>query len=133
MEIPKDLKYAKTHEWVRVEGDVAYIGISDYAQEELGDIVYVEMPSPDDSYEKGEEVATVESVKAASAIYTPVAGTVKEINPDLEGTPELINQKPYEAFIFAIRFSEAAGSAELQELLDAEAYEKQVEQEKDSH
>jgi len=133
MEIPKDLKYAKTHEWVRVEGDVAYIGISDYAQEELGDIVYVEMPSPDDSYDKGEEVATVESVKAASAIYTPVAGTVKEINPDLEGTPELINQKPYEAFIFAIRFSEAAGSAELQELLDAEAYEKQVEQEKDSH
>lgn len=133
MEIPKDLKYAKTHEWVRVEGDVAYIGISDYAQEELGDIVYVEMPSPDDSYDKGEEVATVESVKAASAIYTPVAGTVKEINPDLEGTPELINQKPYEAFIFAIRFSEAAGSAELQELLDAEAYEKQLEQEKDSH
>jgi glycine cleavage system H protein len=133
MEIPKDLKYAKTHEWVRVEGDVAYIGISDYAQEELGDIVYVEMPSPDDSYDKGEEVATVESVKAASAIYTPVAGTVKEINPDLESTPELINQKPYEAFIFAIRFSEAAGSAELQELLDAEAYEKQVEQEKDSH
>jgi glycine cleavage system H protein len=133
MEIPKDLKYAKTHEWVRVEGDVAYIGISDYAQEELGDIVYVEMPSPDDSYDKGEEVATVESVKAASAIYTPVAGTVKEINPDLEGTPELINQKPYEAFIFAIRFSEAAGSAELKELLDAEAYEKQVEQEKDSH
>ena len=133
MEIPKDLKYAKTHEWVRVEGDVAYIGISDYAQEELGDIVYVEMPSPDDSYDKGEEVATVESVKAASAIYTPVAGTVKEINPDLEGTPELINQKPYEAFIFAIRFSKAAGSAELKELLDAEAYEKQVEQEKDSH
>jgi glycine cleavage system H protein len=133
MEIPKDLKYAKTHEWVRVEGDVAYIGISDYAQEELGDIVYVEMPSPDDSYDKGEEVATVESVKAASAIYTPVAGTVKEINPDLDGTPELINQKPYEAFIFAIRFSETAGSAELQELLDADAYEKQVEQEKDSH
>jgi glycine cleavage system H protein len=133
MEIPKDLKYAKTHEWVRVEGDVAYIGISDYAQEELGDIVYVEMPTPDDSYEKGEEVATVESVKAASAIYTPIAGTVMEINPDLESTPELINQKPYEAFIFAIRFSEATGAAELQELLDAEAYEKHVEQEKDSH
>ena len=130
MEIPKDLKYAKTHEWVSVKGDVAYIGISDYAQEELGDIVYVEMPSPDDSYDKGEEAATVESVKAASAIYTPVAGTVKEINPDLESTPELINQKPYEAFIFAIRFSEATS---LEELLDAEAYEKYVEQEKDSH
>jgi glycine cleavage system H protein len=133
MEIPQDLKYTKTHEWVRVEGDVAYIGISDYAQEELGDIVYVEMPSPDDSYDSGEEVATVESVKAASAIYAPVTGMVKEINPDLENTPELINQKPYEAFIFAIRFSDASGSAELQELLDAEAYAKHVEQEKDSH
>jgi glycine cleavage system H protein len=130
LEIPKNLKYAKTHEWVRVEGDVAYIGISDYAQEELGDIVYVEMPSPDDGYDKGEEVATVESVKAASAIYTPVAGTVKEINQGLESSPELINQKPYEAFIFAIRFSRAAG---LEELLDAEAYKKHVEQEKDSH
>jgi glycine cleavage system H protein len=130
LEIPKNLKYAETHEWVRVEGDVAYIGISDYAQEELGDIVYVEMPSPDESYDKGEEVATVESVKAASAIYTPVAGTVKEINPGLESSPELINQKPYEAFIFIIRFSNAAG---LEELLDAEAYKKHVEQEKDSH
>jgi glycine cleavage system H protein len=130
MEIPNDLKYAKTHEWVRTEGDVAYIGISDYAQDALGDIVYVEMPAPGDSYDKGEEVATVESVKAASAIYTPVAGTVKEINPELESTPELINQKPYEAFIFVIRFSDASG---LDELLDAQSYEKHVEQEKDSH
>ncbi|MEE9306496.1 MAG: glycine cleavage system protein GcvH [Spirochaetia bacterium] len=130
MEIPKDLKYAKTHEWVRIEEDVAYIGISDYAQEELGDIVYVEMPSTEDSYDKGEEIATVESVKAASAIYTPVAGTVKAINPDLESTPELINQKPYEAFILAIRFSDASG---FDELLDAQSYEKYVEQEKDSH
>jgi glycine cleavage system H protein len=130
MEIPKDLKYAKTHEWARVEGDVAYIGISDYAQEELGDIVYVEMPSTGDSYQKGEEAATVESVKAASAIYTPVAGTVKEINPELESTPELINQKPYHAFIFAIHFSDASG---LDELLDAQSYEKHVEQEKAGH
>ena len=129
MEIPKDLKYAKTHEWVRIEEDVAYIGISDYAQEELGDIVYVEMPSPEDSYDKGGEVATVESVKAASTIYTPVAGTVKAINPDLESTPELINQKPYEAFIFAIRFSDASG---FDELLNAQSYGKHVEQEKDS-
>lgn len=130
MEIPQDLKYAKTHEWVRVEEDVAYIGISDYAQEELGDIVYVEMPTPGDGYDKGEEVATVESVKAASAIYTPVAGAVKEINPELESTPELINQKPYGAFIFAIRFSDSSG---LEELLDAQSYEKHVEQEKESH
>jgi glycine cleavage system H protein len=130
MEIPKDLKYAKTHEWVRVEGDVAYIGISDYAQEELGDIVYVEMPGTGDSYDKGEEAATVESVKAASAIYTPVAGVVQEINPDLESTPELINQKPYQAFIFAIQFSDASG---LDELLDAEGYREHVEQEKAGH
>jgi glycine cleavage system H protein len=130
METPKDLKYAKTHEWVRVEGDVAYVGITDYAQDSLGDIVYVEMPASGDSYEKGEEAATVESVKAASAIYTPVAGTVAEVNPDLEGSPELINQKPYEAFIFAIRFSDAAG---LEDLLDSAAYEKHVEQEKENH
>ena len=129
MEIPKDLKYAKTHEWVRVEGDVAYIGISDYAQEELGDIVYVEMPAGD-SYQKNEEAATVESVKAASAIYTPVAGTIKEINPELENAPESINQKPYQAFIFAIQFSDASG---LDELLDAESYQKHVEQEKAGH
>jgi len=130
MDIPKDLKYAKTHEWVRVEGDVAYIGISDYAQEELGDIVYVEAPAVGDSYKQGEEAATVESVKAASAIYTPVAGTIKEVNPELEGTPELINQKPYQAFIFAIQFSDASG---LDELLDAQSYQKQVEQEKAEH
>jgi glycine cleavage system H protein len=130
METPKDLKYAKTHEWVRVEGDVAYVGITDYAQDSLGDIVYVEMPASGDSYEKGEEAATVESVKAASAIYAPVAGAVAEVNPDLEGSPELINQKPYEAFIFAIRFSDAAG---LEDLLDSAAYEKHVEQEKENH
>ena len=130
METPKELKYAKTHEWVRVEGDVAYIGISDYAQEELGDIVYVEMPAVGDSYKKSEEAATVESVKAASAIYTPVAGTVKEINPELESTPELINQKPYQAFIFAIQFSDASG---LDELLDAQGYQEHVEQESAGH
>jgi glycine cleavage system H protein len=130
METPKDLKYARTHEWVRVEGDVAYVGITDYAQDSLGDIVYVEMPASGDSYEKGEEAATVESVKAASAIYAPVAGAVAEVNPDLEGSPELINQKPYEAFIFAIRFSDAAG---LEDLLDSAAYEKHVEQEKENH
>ena len=130
MEIPKDLRYAETHEWVRVEGDVAYVGITDYAQEQLGDIVYVEMPAAGDSYGKGEEAATVESVKAASAIYAPVAGTVKEINPELESAPELINQKPYQAFIFAIHFSDSAG---LDDLLDAQSYRKHVEQEKEAH
>jgi glycine cleavage system H protein len=130
MEIPKDLKFARTHEWVRVEGEVAYIGITDYAQEELGDIVYVEMPSAGDSYRKGEEAATIESVKAASAIYAPVDGTVEKTNSDLENAPELINQKPYEAFIFAIRFKDPSA---LEDLLDADAYEKHVQQEKESH
>jgi glycine cleavage system H protein len=130
MEIPKDLKYAETHEWVRIEGDVAYVGISDYAQEELGDIVYVELPAIGDSYEKGEEAATVESVKAASPIYTPVAGTIKEINPELENAPESINQKPYQAFIFAVQFSDASG---LDGLLDAESYQKHVERETAGH
>ena len=133
MEIPEDLKYAKTHEWVRVEGEVAYIGISDYAQEELGDIVFVEMPAVGDSYEIGEEAATVESVKAASAIYTPVSGTIEKVNPDLDSTPELINQKPYEAFIFAVRFAAASGAAPLEELLDAGSYKQHVEQEKAEH
>jgi glycine cleavage system H protein len=130
MEIPKNLKYAETHEWVRIEGDVAYVGISDYAQEELGDIVYVELPAIGDSYEKGEEAATVESVKAASPIYTPVAGTIKEINPELENAPESINQKPYQAFIFAVQFSDASG---LDGLLDAESYQKHVERETAGH
>jgi glycine cleavage system H protein len=86
-----------------------------------------------DSYDAGEEVATVESVKAASAIYTPVAGTIEKVNPDLESTPELINQKPYEAFIFAIRFDAASGAAQIKELLDAGRYKQHVEQEKSEH
>ena len=130
MEIPGDLKYAKTHEWVRVAGQLAYVGITDYAQEALGDIVYVELPSVDERYDRGEEIGTVESVKAASAIYTPVTGTVAEVNAELEASPELINQKPYQAFIFAVRLTDLS---QLQDLLDAEAYARHVEQEKGSH
>ncbi len=130
MEIPGDLKYAKTHEWVRVAGQLAYVGITDYAQEALGDIVYVELPSVDERYDRGEEIGTVESVKAASAIYTPMTGTVAEVNAELEASPELINKKPYQAFIFAVRFTDPS---QLQDLLDAEAYARHVEQEKSSH
>jgi glycine cleavage system H protein len=130
MEIPGNLKYAKTHEWVRVAGQLAYVGITDYAQEALGDIVYVELPSVDERYDRGEEIGTVESVKAASAIYTPVTGIVAEVNAELEASPELINQKPYQAFIFAVRFTDLS---QLQDLLDAEAYARHVEQEKGSH
>ncbi len=127
---PKELKYAKTHEWVRVEGGLAFVGISDYAQESLGDIVYVEPPEEGQEVKQGEEVATIESVKAASPIYAPVSGRIERLNPLLEKTPELINQKPYEAFLFAVRMS---APAELAGLLEAAAYEAHVEQEKAAH
>jgi glycine cleavage system H protein len=127
---PKELKYAKTHEWVRVEDGLAFVGISDYAQESLGDIVYVEPPEEGQEVKQGEEVATIESVKAASPIYAPVSGQVERLNPLLEKTPELINQKPYEAFLFVVRLS---APAELAGLLDAAAYESHVEQEKAAH
>lgn len=130
MTTPKELKYAKTHEWVRVEGELAFVGITDYAQESLGDIVYVELPAAGAQVKPGEELATIESVKAASPIYAPVAGTVERVNPALEKTPELVNQKPYEAFLFALKPFDPAGLAGL---LDAAAYERHVEQEKAAH
>lgn len=130
MVTPKQLRYAPSHEWVRVEGELAYVGITDYAQESLGDIVYVETPAPNEAFKKGEEVATIESVKAASPIYAPVSGTVAQVNGALEGSPELINQKPYEAFLFVLR---VADPKELNDLLDAAAYERHVEQEKLKH
>lgn len=130
MIVPQELKYNKTHEWVRMEGELATVGITDYAQESLGDIVYVEPPEAGQTVKTGEEVATIESVKAASPIYAPVSGKVERLNPLLEKTPELINQKPYEAFLFVIRM---ADPSQLAGLLDAEAYESHVEQEKAAH
>ncbi len=124
---PQELRYAKTHEWVRVEGELAYVGITDYAQEELGDIVYVEPPEVGSAVKKDQEVATIESVKAASPIYAPVSGTVERVNPKLEKSPELVNQKPYEAFLFVLKLT---NPAELADLLEASAYERHVEQEK---
>jgi len=104
------------------------VGITDYAQESLGDIVYVEPPEAGQTVKQGEEVATIESVKAASPIYAPVSGQVERLNPLLEKTPELINQKPYEAFLFVVRLSSPPAG-----LLDAAAYESHVEQEKAAH
>ena len=127
MVTPKELRYAKTHEWVRVEGEQAYVGITDYAQEELGDIVYVEPPEVGAAVKKDQEVATIESVKAASPIYAPVSGSVERVNPKLEKTPELVNQKPYEAFLFVLKL---ADPSELAELMEAAAYERHVQQEK---
>ena len=115
------IKYADSHEWVKVEGNVGIIGISDYAQHSLGDIVYVDLPSEGDEISKDEEFGAVESVKAASDLYSPVSGTIIEINSALESEPELINQDAYENWIIKI---ELADPSELDSLLDAAAYEK---------
>lgn len=119
-------RYAETHEWVRVEGDEALVGISDFAQDELNDIVYIELPEVGDSIEKGEEFGTVESVKAASEIYMPVSGEVLAVNDSLEDAPELVNQDPFGAG-WLIRVHMMAPS-ELEDLLDAEAYRSMCEQ-----
>lgn len=127
MDIPKDRFYTKTHEWALPEGDTVLVGITDYAQDALGDVVYVELPEVGRKVEKGEAVAVVESVKTASDIYAPVAGEVVEVNAALEKTPELINQDPYgEGWMIRFRPSDPA---EFDELMDAEAYEAFVEEE----
>ncbi len=105
--ISNDLMYAKTHEWVRLEDGKAYIGITHFAQEQLGDITFVELPSVGDTVTAGEEMGSVESVKAASELYSPVSGEVLEINEQLEDAPELINDDPYgEGWIIKVRCSE---------------------------
>ncbi|MDX1993607.1 MAG: glycine cleavage system protein GcvH [bacterium] len=120
MKYPEDLKYAKSDEWVRIEGDTATLGISDYAQDALNDIVYVELPSVGDKFAKGESFGTVESVKAASDVYASVAGEVIEVNSALENEPELINSDPYgKGWIVRLRLN---GSPDLSDLLDAAAY-----------
>lgn len=128
MNLPKELKYKETHEWVRTEDDLAYVGITDYAQDSLGDIVFVELPEPGDEYSAGDEILTIESVKAASSIYAPVSGTIEKVNEDLEDKPELINEDSYEHYIFVIKMS---NSSEVENLLDADAYEEVVEKEKE--
>ena len=130
METPRELKYARTHEWVRVEGDLARVGITDYAQEQLGDIVFVELPPVGERYEREAEVATVESVKAASPIYCPLSGEVVQVNGELEKQPELVNREPYRAFLFVLRVEDPA---QIQELLDAQAYDGVLEQELKKH
>jgi glycine cleavage system H protein len=120
-------KYAETHEWIRVEGEEGVCGISDYAQDQLSDIVYVELPEVGDTFERGEILATVESVKAAGDVYMPVGGEILEINEALEDAPELVNQDPFgEAWLVRIRITDPA---ELDDLLDPEAYEEVVERE----
>lgn len=117
--------YTKTHEWIRVEGEYAYCGITDYAQEQLSDIVYVEMPEVGDSFAQGEVYGVVESVKAASDCYLPVAGEIVEINEELAESPNLVNSDPYGDGWFVQILIEDMD--ELSKLMDATAYEKYVE------
>ena len=120
MSIPSDLKYAKSHEWVRVDGDTATVGITDHAQHELTDVVFVELPAPGRTVTAGESCAVVESVKAASDIYSPVAGEIIEGNTALESDPGLVNTDPYgEGWLYRIKLSTPA---DLEALMDAGAY-----------
>lgn len=114
------LYYSESHEFVRVEGDYGYVGITDYAQNALGNIVYVDMPEADDELEAGEEFGAVESVKAASDLISPVSGTVVEVNEELEDAPELINKDAYNNWIVKVKLTE---NDELDNLMDAKAYE----------
>ncbi len=121
---PKELKYTKTHEWVRYEGDAAFVGISDYAQHALGDLVFVNLPEPGDEVEAGEPFGDVESVKAVSDLFSPVSGEVLEINEELLDAPQLINEQPYEAW-----FIKVGGITGEEELMDAESYDAFCEEE----
>ena len=120
MKFDPGCKYNDEHEWIRVEGVEGVIGISDFAQDQLSDIVYVELPEVGDTFEAGDVFAVVESVKAASDVYLPVGGEILEINEELEDSPELVNQDPYgDAWLVRIAIADLS---ELDELMDAEAY-----------
>ena len=124
MTIPEDLQYTKSHEWVLIEGDTVTIGITDHAQDELGDVVFVELPDEGATFDAGESFGTVESVKAVSDLYTPVGGEVVEVNSTLEDAPENINEDPYgEGWIVKLRTTDEP------DLLSPEDYEKVVEDE----
>jgi glycine cleavage system H protein len=125
MEFPTGLRYSQEHEWVAVDGDIATIGITDYAQEQLGDVVYVELPAVGKVLNKDDTFGVVESVKAVSDIYAPVSGTVTETNADLPNAPELVNADPYgKAWMIRVRLSKPR---EVNEMMDAAAYQKFVE------
>ena len=119
-----ELKYSKEHEWVRLEGEIATVGISHHAQEQLGDIVYVELPEIGQSFQKNEEAAVVESVKAASEVYAPLSGEIVEINGDLDGNPELVNRAPTsDGWFMKIRIND---SSELEGMMDEPSYKNYV-------
>ncbi|WP_096190088.1 glycine cleavage system protein GcvH [Evansella halocellulosilytica] len=124
MNLPKDFKYSEEHEWVKVEGDKIRIGITDFAQSELGDIVFVELPEVGDEIEADEPFGSVESVKTVSELYAPISGKVVEINEELEDSPEFVNESPYEkAWMIIVKPSDAS---EVDNLMTAEKYEEMI-------
>lgn len=124
MNFPTDVKYTKDHEWIRVEGDVAYVGITDYAQSELGEIVYVDITTEGETVGKEEVFGTIEAVKTVSDLFMPVTGEVLEVNPELEDAPQLVNEDAYgKGWIIKVSVSDAA---ELDELLSAAEYEQLI-------
>lgn len=126
MKILDDLKYSTDHEWLKVDGDIATIGITDYAQDSLGEVVYVEFPEIDDELEAGSVFGTIESVKAAADSYIPISGQVVEINETLEDSPELINETPFDAWIIKVQIKDMS---ELDSLMDAKKYKEFCEEE----
>lgn len=127
MNYPEDLKYTKEHEWVRMEGDTAVVGITDFAQDKLGSIVFIELPSPGKKYKKGETLVSVDSVKAVAEVYAPLSGEVTEANESLKENPEVINRDPYgEGWMVKLKIVDAA---EITTLLDPGDYEKFVAEE----
>lgn len=124
MDLPKDLKYSKEHEWIKIEGDTATIGITDFAQSELGDIVYVEVETLDESLDKDEVFGTIEAVKTVSDLNLPLSGTIVEFNDDLEDEPENVNDDPYDTgWIIKVKVSDLK---EQEDLLTAEEYEAEI-------
>jgi glycine cleavage system H protein len=126
--IPSELKYASSHEWVRAEGNGVYtVGITEHAQELLGDMVFVDLPDVGDNVDAGEDCAVAESVKAASDIYSPISGEIVAINEELEDSPELVNSNPYnDGWLFQVK---ASDESELDSLLDAEGYQNSIDEE----
>ncbi|MFA6468104.1 MAG: glycine cleavage system protein GcvH [Bacteroidota bacterium] len=124
MNFPEALKYTKDHEWIRIDGNIGTIGITEYAQGELGDIVFVELPSVGKNVEAGQSFGTVEAVKAVSDLYSPVTGVVKEVNKEIQDSPELINKEPYErGWMIKVTL---ANTEDVKSLLDVDAYKKLI-------
>jgi len=124
MNIPSELKYTKEHEWIKIDGDIATVGVTDYAQSELGDIVYVEIETVGDTLSHGEVFGTVEAVKTVSDLFMPLSGEVIEMNEDLDGSPESVNDDPYGAgWMIKIKMSDPS---EVDNLLSAEAYQAEI-------